>query len=404
MTLAPTQQIAPTTASTPPVADLSLAPRGAHASGVTGSGRTSWSVYNESTVTSAIVDAVNGAKQVVNAEFFGVADAGKGAALTDALVGAARRGVEVNVIADIASFSALPVGSFHRFRSRVTDAGGNVIVVKHLPILPSVIKNPSHRHVDHRKAVTIDGAHGFVGGMNYMSFTDAYRDTMVHLTGDAGSRLAAEQLDRWQRVAGEPTAAMRSAVAQALAGASGVVTPADDIAIVTNAPEQKRFEISDRYRELIRGAKERLWVVTPGMSDQSIIADIKAAADRGVDVRVITPGKPPLGIPAFNWIARSHLSELEQHGAKAYETSGVVHRKALLVDDEVVLSSYNLTERSRENDHEVGVASRDPKFVQAIQQVLEEDMRSGREFDPSEFRGAGRAIGDLIAQRLKLSY
>ena len=58
-----------------------------------------WELQDERTATDAIVEAIDGARIVVNAEFFGIGDAGKGARVTDALVRAAQRGVEVNLLA-----------------------------------------------------------------------------------------------------------------------------------------------------------------------------------------------------------------------------------------------------------------------------------------------------------------
>lgn len=363
-----------------------------------------WKLYDETTATAAIVDAVRGAKTVVNAEFFGVSDAGKGAQLTDALVDAARRGVEVNVVTDFASVVSLPIGSFQRFRNRVEEAGGHVVVNSRLPFADRVREHPGLRHVDHRKVVTVDGTTGFTGGMNFVKITDDYHDSMVKLDGPAGARLAAEQLDRWSRVGGAVTDRHRSAVEHALDGVTKLPKDPREMAIVANAPEQGRFELTNRYLELIRGAKERLWITSPGFSDQLVIEELNKAAQRGVDVRVVAPGKAPLGVAVINWVGRSHLTELLGHGGKVFEVPEVLHRKAIIADDEVILSSYNITERSRRHDHELGVATRDPKFVAAMAQLLKKDMIESNRLEPGEFRGVGQRIGDFIAQRLRFSY
>lgn len=358
-----------------------------------------WRILDENTTTGAIVDAVNGATQVVNAEFFGFVDAGKGAQLVQALEGAARRGVEVNVVTDFISSTVLPPGSWHRMRRKVEDAGGTVILTSRIPFTPRTREHPGLRHVDHRKLVTVDGTTGFVGGMNYMPFTDGYEDTMAQVSGVAAARLAADQLDRWARVGGTVTDRHRRTVADALGDAPLRPTDQRELAIIANAPEQDRFELTDAYRDMIRGAKERVWVASPGISDRDMIDELHAAASRGVDVRLIAGEKPPIA-PPVGWVARAHMNELLAAGGSAYETPGTLHRKALVVDDEAVLSSYNLTKRSANADHEVGIRTKDPAFVQAIAGLLQHDMDRSARYDSAKLSGIGKLVGTTFAKYL----
>lgn len=357
-----------------------------------------WKLFDETNAAPAIVDAVNGAKQVVNAEFFGFTDAGKGAALVTALEGAAKRGVEVNVVTDWISSLALPPGSYHRMRNKIHDAGGSVILTTRIPGAPRAKEHPALKHVDHRKVVTIDGNTAFVGGMNLVPLTDSYKDSMVGLTGVAAARLAADQLDRWTRVGGNVTERHTRSVTEALDGAPVKTDDPTQLRIVANAPEQERFELTEGYRDLIRNAKERLWIATPGISDRDVMNDIHDAAKRGVDVRIIASEKAPVA-PPVGWVARSHMADLIANGGTAYEIPGTLHRKALIADDQAILSSYNLTKRSADADHEVGIQTSDPKFVEAVQQLLQKDIDSATKFDPAEFTGPSQAVGSFFAKR-----
>ncbi|MCW2923580.1 MAG: PLD-like domain [Thermoleophilia bacterium] len=82
----------------------------------------------------------------------------------------------------------------------------------------------------------------------------------------------------------------------------------------------------------------------------------------------------------------------------------MLHRKALIADDTAVLSSFNITDRSRGHDHEIGVRSSDPAFVRTLEAVLKGDLDRGRALDPATRKGFGAWLGDLIAQRLHISY
>ncbi|MCW2927986.1 MAG: cardiolipin synthase, partial [Thermoleophilia bacterium] len=364
----------------------------------------SWKLWNEETTTRPIVDAIDGAKSVVNVEFFGFSDGGKGSHVVNALERAARRGVEVNVFTDATSIPALPLGSYFKMKSRIEDAGGTVKNNVRLPVVYDHDDTPGLKHVDHRKVVTVDGKTAFVGGINFIKLEDGFHDSMLQLSGVDAARLAADQLDRWSRVGGAVSQRHREGVTAALAGAALVPTSPTAMRIVANAPEQGRSELTDGYRDLIRSAKTRLWISSPGWSDQELIEELNQAAARGVDVRLVAPGKPPLGIPLINWVGQSHLRELVGHGAKAIEIPEVLHRKALIADDEVIFSSFNVTGRSKTADHEVGVRTKDPEFVAAIAGVLQRDMDRGTAITAESGSRAGRTIGNLIAQRFKISY
>ena len=364
-------------------------------------GSRGWKLWNEATTTRPIVDAIDGAKQVVNVEFFGISDGGKGAHIVDAMERAARRGVEVNVFADSISYSALPVGSFVRLKNRVEDAGGEVLTNLRIPLVNNVVD--ARKNVDHRKVVTVDGHTVFTGGVNYMKVEDDYKDSMVELHGVDAARMAADQLDRWRKVGGTVTPRHEATVRDALKGASLVTTDPMEMQVVKNAPDTKEFGLTDAYRDLIRNAKERVWVSSPGYSDQELVGLLNDAAKRGVDVRLVAPGKNPLGIPVINWVGYSHLRELIGHGAKAYAIPEVLHRKGLIADDEVVFSSMNVVRRSAAKLHEIGVRTKDPEFVAAVAKTLEADMQRGTPV-PAEGRGFGKMFGDLVAQKLKISY
>ena len=364
----------------------------------------SWSLFDQDTATGAIVDAIRGASQVVNAEFFVLTDAGKGAQLCGALVDAARRGVEVNVLVDFTSLVMPPVASFQRLRSELERAGGHVVVTSRMPFSERARSTPALKHVDHRKVVTVDGRVGFLGGMNFTTVTDGFHDSMIRLTQLPAARLAAEQLERWRSVGGPVSGRHEATVRDALGTAPRRPVDPSELDVISNSPDRGDHVLSDAYRELIRGAKTRIWVTTPGLSDQDVIGDLEAAARRGVDVRVVTSGEPLLHLPLLNWVGRSHLKALMLQGGSAYEIPETLHRKALLVDDTAILSSYNLTGRSRLHDHEIGVRSSAPDFVAAIEAVIGADTSHATKLDAARITGVGAWIGDLVAQKLKLSY
>ncbi len=382
-----------------PIDDANLPPAGAPDA----VGSAGWKLWNEKTATRAIVDAIDGADKVVNAEFFAITDGGKGTYVVDALERAAQRGVEVNVLADSISLFSLPLGSYVRMKNRIEDAGGTVFTNVRAPIVKSRKDEPALQNVNHRKVVTVDGTTAFTGGINYIKLEDHFEDSMVQLSGVSAARLAADQLDRWTRANGAASDLHRQTVDDALAGASLVSSDPTDMHVLANAPEQQRTELTEAYKELITGAKERLWISSAGYSDQELMDLVTDASRRGVDVRMVTSGKAPLGLPIINWVGESHLREAMREGARAVAIPGIIHRKALVADDEVVFSSFNMTGRSKQHLHEIGLRTKDPEFVQAVADVVANDLSRGTPIDV-ERRDMGGRVGDFIAQKAKLNY
>ncbi|MCW2950607.1 MAG: cls [Thermoleophilia bacterium] len=364
----------------------------------------SWALWDETTVIPAIVTAIDNAHHVVNAEYFQVTDTGKGQLVTDALARAAQRGVEVNVLADQMSQITPPMGSFNQFRKIVTSAGGHVIVTNHLPFSKRAREFPGLKNVDHRKVLTIDGNVGFTGGMNLARVSDAYHDSMLQLSGVDAARLGVDELERWRSAGGTVSPLHQQVVSDGLGGEPVVPTDPAAMHVLSNAPEQHRFDLTNAYLDAIRGAKTRLWISSPGYSSQALVQELGAAAKRGVDVRFVMPGAPPAGFPVINWLNESHLAALTKAGASAFAIPEVLHRKALIADDTAILSSFNITDRSAEHDHELGIKTTDPMFVSTLAGVLSSDMARGVKLDPSARGGISKWVGDLLAQRFKVSY
>ncbi|MCW2925277.1 MAG: cardiolipin synthase [Thermoleophilia bacterium] len=363
-----------------------------------------WKLHTEATAPRAIYDAINGAKDVVEVEFFGIADNGNGAHITDALVAAANRGVEVRAIVDMSSIATLPPTSFTRFLKRTREAGVDVKVTNSIPGLRGMLKPDALQNVTHRKVVVVDGTHAFVGGMNLFKQTDTFRDAMVEMNGADGGQLAVQQLARWRAAGGTVTPKEEAAVAQALRGAALTLgsKPAP-LKIISNAPEAKRFELTDTYLDMIRSAKQRLWITSPGFSDKALIKEIGDAAARGVDVRIVTPGSSDVFAP-LRWVNRAHGEDLAKLGASVYETAEMIHMKAIVADDRAVVSSFNITGRSRAHDQEIGVSSSQPEMVAAVSRLLQEDMGRSTQLRQADFDNRGVDVAHALVDHLGFSY
>lgn len=141
----------------------------------------------------------------------------------------------------------------------------------------------------------------------------------------------------------------------------------------------------DRIEERIAGADERVYAVVPrtGGPDQRLVQAVAAAADRGVETRLLLSGA---------WYDREENAALvEDLGdgvsgrtapVEATVTDGrgryaKLHAKGLVIDDTVILGSLNWNDRAAGGNREVLVAIESPEAAAFFVRVLRADWRGG---------------------------
>jgi cardiolipin synthase len=342
-----------------------------------------------------MIDAINDARSVVNVEMFNFASNGSGRAVADALAGAVRRGVEVNIVVDQAALIGIPPLGTLRIMRRLQSLGANVVFNGFLA------DAPGGRKTTHRKVVTVDGRRAFMGGINLGKLTDHYFDAMFELRGASAAALSADQARRWQEVGGAISSRHSATLRDARRGARYV---APEISLLTNAPHRRQFDLTNYYLGRIARARKRIWVSSPGYSDLTVTRALAAAARRGVDVRVVIPGKAPLAIPIITWNARANMREIIAAGGKVHVYPGVSHLKMLITDDEGMLGTYNATERSAKYDYEIGAISASRSVLAQMEQVMQAAISRSPRINLSDIRGIGQRMVNVVMDTFEPEY
>ena len=101
------------------------------------------------------------------------------------------------------------------------------------------------------------------------------------------------------------------------------------------------FAASQAIREQIDGARERLDVMNPYLTDPDIVERIIAAARRGVKVRIVV--SEVSNNPQASAALRHRYADLFVAGAEVWELPGtVVHAKVVVADDVASFGTVNL--------------------------------------------------------------
>ena len=306
--------------------------------------------------------AIGRAERYVLVQFYTIRDDEIGRRLADAMVAAAERGVTVRVLYDA-------FGSFfltRRYRRRLTLAGIEYYVQRG-PARPLGRFGLNFRN--HRKIIVVDGRVAYTGGMNVGDeYLGPWRDTQVEIRGPLVAQLQAQFLQDWFWVSGQR---LDDDLAWRVAP-----DPEDMTGIVVGAsPTDPHDNGALYFAALAQTARKRLWIATPYFApDQSVLAALKLAGLRGVDVRILLPEVPDRWTP---WIAAfAFFDEVEMAGVQIWRYQGCfMHQKVALVDDDVVsVGTFNLDIRSSLLNFETTVVLCDPEAARRVEEMLAADF------------------------------
>lgn len=261
--------------------------------------------------------------------------------ILEVLARKAAQGVDVRVMYDgTCEFSTLP----RDYPSRLEALGIQCKVFS--PVTPFVSTHYNYR--DHRKILVIDGQVGFTGGVNladeYINHIEKYgrwKDSALMLEGEGVRSMTALFLQMWSILCQPEFEQFLSDPIPAAANAKGFVVPYGDCPL----DGERVGEMV--YMDMLNRARKYVHIISPYLIlDGELETALRFAAERGVDVHLILPGKPD------KWfvyaLAKTHYKALLSSGVKISEWQpGFTHAKIVIADGvEAVAGTINLDYRS----------------------------------------------------------
>ncbi len=325
------------------------------------------------TFAERLLEDLERAEKYIFLEFFIIEKGKLWSAILDILQRKVKAGVEVRVMYDDIGC----MGKVHvRYHKTLRKLG--IKTVKFNPFVP-VVSNV-HNNRDHRKIVVIDGKVGYTGGINLadeyvnlVNYFGHWKDSAVRLEGEGVKSLALMFLRLYsiQKKTAEDFAPYIPTDYESFEN-EGFVQPYGD------GPRSLygRHLGEDVYINLLNGAKKYVYITTPYLIiDYRLREALTLTAQRGVDVRIITPHIPDKKIPFA--LTRSNYLALIKGGVKIYEyTPGFVHAKSFVCDDEAaVVGTINLDYRSLLFHFEDAVLMFRTKAVEQLKADFDEMFR-----------------------------
>lgn len=304
-----------------------------------------------------------------------------------ALADAATRGVRVRVLLDGYGAGDMP----QEVLDEMADAGCRVVVFN--PIRLFSLHRANFR--THRKVMVVDEVVGYTGGVGIADewSGDArdeseWRDNHFRIQGPAVRYLQTSFEENWRYATGEVVIhARHDRERETPEGADARITP------LLGRPGLGVSKIALANWFAIHHASHRLWIQTPYyVPSDDLQKALMAAAQRGVDVRLMIPGRQ-CDSSACRFAALRRVPDLVHAGVRVliYERS-MMHAKTVLTDDDLCLvGSSNLDHRSFELNYEMLLAVEDGGLHQELATAFEADMEHCSEMSLEDVTNLGWA-------------
>ncbi len=342
----------------------------------------------------AIWDALAGAQRRVVCTTYTITDDAVGRRMRDELAAAAARGCDVVLQYDGFGSSGLRAA----FTEPLVAAGGRVFVYNP----PLRLRTRTSRLVrNHRKILVVDDSVAFCGGMNITEDyagerygNGRFRDVHLRIEGPCVEDLAC--LVRNSIRSGGGRAPSPGERPPELCAGSVVQI------LESNVRRQRRAIQKATCLTLHRAVKRCFFTSPYFVPPRRLISDMRNAARRGVDVRVLTAGLSD--VPLVSSASRHLYGRLLRHGVRIYEMrERTLHAKTITIDGVYAgVGSFNLDYWSYRRNLEVKVATLDAQTAARLEERFREDLELSTEVQLAtwEQRGIFERLRDWIAYQI----
>ena len=360
-------------------------------------------LYDGPQTMGAMIAAITNAKDNINLETYIFDQDELGLRFADLLIAKQQAGVDVNILYD----SVGTIGTPNAFFDRMKAAGIRLVAFN--PVNPfKRFGNWDLNNRDHRKILVVDGKTAFTGGVN-ISATYArsspfrsgsgsggsygtktgWRDTHIQIEGPAVAALQAIFIDGWESQHAGEMADRDYFPALSVAG--------DRIVRVVGSTPTSDHEIYQAYVLAMQQATKSIHITSAYfVPDVQVVAALKAAAARGIDVTMVLSGVSDSGLVLH--AAQSYYDELLAAGIKIYQLKvAVLHAKTAVIDGVwSTIGSTNLDTRSFLLNNEVNVIVLGDTFGASMESAFAEDVRDATQITKETW--AQRPLTDRLKE------
>jgi len=301
------------------------------------------------------------AKHHLHVEFYIIDNDVIGNEFKALLIEKAKEGVEVRLSFDDVGSRKLP----QKFIKELTNSG--VEVYTFMPVFfPYLTGKANFRN--HRKIVVIDGAVGYIGGINIADrYTNRqqqrkfWRDTQLRIYGEAVKTLQLQFMLNWNFVSGKQLKIDDAYFPQVSATEKHLVQ------ISAAGPDADWPNILQGFLMAINTAEKYIYITTPYfIPNEEVVTALQTAALGGVDVQVLIPKKGDSTLTQA--ASMSYIKQMLEAGVKVYRyNKGFIHAKTIVVDDALsTIGTTNMDNRSFNLNFEINAFCYDKQIAAGL--------------------------------------
>jgi cardiolipin synthase A/B len=341
-------------------------------------------LINGDRIFPAFLETIESAEQTLNAQTYIYWRGEIAGEVAGAIGGRARQGVRCNVILDALGAAKMQRSLVHEMES------AGVKVIRFRPPKPYAIRRVANR--THRRLLVADGRVGMTGGVGVASEwtgdaedPEHWRDTHVRVRGPVVRGMQGAFAENWLEGTGE-----------VLAGPDYLpdLEPVEDggpMQLVRSSAKVGDTNAEALYYLAIASARDSIELTAAYFVPRPAFTDaLCAAADRGVDVRILVPG-PHIDKNLVRVAGRAAYDELLEAGVRLFEYQPtMLHAKTLCIDGAwSSVGTVNFDNRSFQLHDEVTLCVWDRRFAGKLHEAFERDLERSEELEPGAWERRG---------------
>ena len=331
-----------------------------------------------------VLSSLQKARHFIHMEYYDWENDTRGNEIKNILLEKVKEGVEVRVLYDDYASRKIKRNIVKELKN-----GGVLIYPKIKLRLRRFANRVNHR--DHRKLIIIDGAIGFIGGINisdrYDNTIDTglyWRDTHMKISGPLVNSLQRHFVVSWN-----------SSAKESLQPTQGLFPVLDNYEpegipalgqVIAGGPIYPMSNIMLSYFRIFTLASKKLYITNPYfIPNESILDALKESAVSGVDVRLMLPDKSDSAIVGA--ASRFYFHELLKAGVRIFlYRKGFVHAKTVVADGRLsVVGTANMDIRSFDLNFEIMSVVYGKEFAAQLEGVFMQDLTECREISLEDF-------------------
>jgi cardiolipin synthase A/B len=350
-------------------------------------------LINGDEIFPAYLEAIRSARATINLETYVYWQGDIAREVAGCLAAKAREGIEVNVILDA-------LGAMKMDRELVASMRAAGVCVSYFrPPKPYAARRLTNR--THRKLLVVDGEVGAIGGVGIAEEwtgnaedPDHWRDTHVLVRGPVVRGLQGAFAENWLEATGD-----------VLVGPGYLpdLRPVDDggpMHLVRSSAGVGDTNVEALYFLAIACARSTLDLTAAYFAPRPAFLDALCdAADRGVAVRVLVPGRH-IDKQFVRVAGRAAYDRLHEHGVQVFEYGPtMLHAKTLCIDGVwSSIGSVNFDNRSFQLHDEATLCVQSERVAETLTAAFEADLAVSEEMQPGRF--ARRPLRQRATERV----